>query len=127
MFRRLPLDSLYACALRLVLLVAPLVGLSCATRGKPGKPAPSSMRASASTASASTASGSAASRVEPLRFDDPARISRIAAAARALEPRSVKTLEKTRAPGAAIGLVVDGQLIYFKGIGVREVREVAPR
>lgn len=120
MFRRLPLDSLYACALRLVLLVAPLVGLSCATRGKPGKPAPSSMRASASTAS-----GSAASRVEPLRFDDPARISRIAAAARALEPRSVKTLEKTRAPGAAIGLVVDGQLIYFKGIGVREVREVA--
>lgn len=48
------------------------------------------------------------------------------AAARALEPRLVKTLEATRAPGAAIGLVVDRQLVYFKGVGVREVGGAGP-
>lgn len=61
------------------------------------------------------------SRAEAVPYDDPARVSRIVAAARALEPKTVAALEKTRAPGAAIGLVVDGSLVYFKGIGVREV------
>lgn len=107
MYRRLPLHSL--CDWALVLPVTALVSLSCAT---PGKPAPSAIPASDSI-------------VEPLRFDDPGRVSRIVAAARALEPGLVKTLEQTRAPGAAIGLVVDGQLVYFKGIGVREVRDAA--
>ncbi len=111
MLRRPPFRFLLA------LPVASLVGLSCAT---PGKPAPSPAGTSSATAAASAA---AASAVEPLRFDDPTRVSRIAGAARALEPQLVKALEKTRAPGAAIGLVVNGQLIYFKGVGVREVRE----
>ena len=102
MFHRLPPHFAFA------LLVAPL---GCVSSATPGKPPPSSIRASASTASTA----------EPLRFDDPTRVSRIVAAARALEPSLIKTLEKTRAPGAAIGLVVDGQLVYFKGIGVREV------
>src|SRR5262249_48031921 len=85
-------------------LVFPAVVLLCLSCATPGKPAPAP-----------------ASMAEPLRFDDPDRVSRIASAARALEPKSVETLEETRAPGAAIGLVVDGQLIYFKGVGVREV------
>ncbi|MEO8188802.1 MAG: serine hydrolase domain-containing protein [Acidobacteriota bacterium] len=63
---------------------------------------------------------------EPLRFDDPARVSRIVSAARALEPSLVKTLEKTRAPGAAIGLVIDGELVYFKAVGEREVVGAGP-
>jgi D-alanyl-D-alanine-carboxypeptidase/D-alanyl-D-alanine-endopeptidase len=95
MFHRLPLHVAFAP------LGAILVCLSCATPGKP--PA------------------ARASTVEPQRFDDPTRVSRIAAAARALEPKLVQTLDKSRAPGAAIGLVVDGQLVYFKGVGVREV------
>lgn len=86
--------------------VAALAGLSCAT---PGKPAPPGARTPEAPVR------------EPLRFDDPARLTRIAAAARALEPKLVKLLEGTRAPGSAIGLVVDGRLVYFKGVGVREV------
>lgn len=62
-----------------------------------------------------------ASPAAPVRFDDPARLSRVVAAARALEPRLVKILEESRAPGAAIGLVVDGRLVYFKAVGVRAV------
>jgi D-alanyl-D-alanine-carboxypeptidase/D-alanyl-D-alanine-endopeptidase len=62
----------------------------------------------------------------PLRYDDPTRAAKIAAAAKALEPALLATLEKTRAPGAAIGLVVDGQLVWFKATGVREVASQAP-
>jgi CubicO group peptidase (beta-lactamase class C family) len=95
MLHRLPLHF------ALLVVVAPI---GCVSSATPGKPLP---------ARTSTA--------EPLRFDDPARVSRIVAAARALEPSLIKTLEKTRAPGAALGLVVDGQLVYFLGVGVREV------
>jgi D-alanyl-D-alanine-carboxypeptidase/D-alanyl-D-alanine-endopeptidase len=115
MFRRLPRHFALVFAFAFGLLVAPL---GCVSSATPGKPPPSSMRASASAATASA--------VEPLRFDDPARVSRIVSAARAFEPKLIKALEKTRAPGAAIGLVVDGQLVYFKCIGVREVGAADP-
>jgi hypothetical protein len=63
-----------------------------------------------------------------VRFDDPQRVARIVAATRAREPAIVAELEKSRAPGAAMGVVVDGQLVYFKAVGVRELSSAgAPR
>jgi CubicO group peptidase (beta-lactamase class C family) len=88
----------------LIAAALPIAVLGCFSCATPGKPAPAP-----------------ASRAEPARFDDSNRAARIAAAARAVEPKLVRSLEKTRAPGTVIGLVVDGQLIYFKAVGVREV------
>src|SRR5471030_1342843 len=79
-----------------------------------------------SCATAGQAPPAASKSPPPLRYDDPSRAVKIAAAAKALEPALLATLEKTRAPGAALGLVVDGQLVWFKGIGVREVASQAP-
>ncbi|MBI5069075.1 MAG: beta-lactamase family protein [Deltaproteobacteria bacterium] len=54
------------------------------------------------------------------------RGQRLAAAAEALTPELTALVEKTRAPGVVLGLVVDGELVWVKGWGAREVASGAP-
>ena len=54
-------------------------------------------------------------------WDDPARIEKLVAAATAMVPGLDATLAKTKAPGAAVGIVADGKLIWFHAVGERDV------
>src|SRR5512140_3361363 len=58
--------------------------------------------------------------VPPARFEDPERRARLAGAFPEIERIFAEAVEKQRIPGAAIGIVVDGELVFTKGFGVRD-------
>jgi CubicO group peptidase (beta-lactamase class C family) len=62
----------------------------------------------------------ASSDVPPAAFADPARRAKLLAALPEVEKAVAAAIEKQKLPGAAVGLVVDGELVWAKGWGVRE-------
>jgi CubicO group peptidase (beta-lactamase class C family) len=64
--------------------------------------------------------------VPPARFEDPERRAKLAAAFPEIEKIFAEAVEKQHVPGAAIGIVVDGELVFAKGFGVRDIPAKAP-
>jgi CubicO group peptidase (beta-lactamase class C family) len=62
----------------------------------------------------------ASSDVPPARFADPERKVKLLAALPEVEKAVVAAVEKQKFPGGAFGVVVDGELVFSKGWGVRE-------
>ncbi|MDL2719010.1 MAG: serine hydrolase domain-containing protein [Acidobacteriota bacterium] len=59
--------------------------------------------------------------VPPARFEDAGRRAKLAAAFPEVEEIFAEAVEKQHMPGAAMGIVVDGELVFTKGLGVRDV------
>jgi CubicO group peptidase (beta-lactamase class C family) len=72
------------------------------------------------------AAAAAAERVPPPRFADPARRQKLAAALPEIEKVFANTLARQKLPGLAFGVVIDGELVFGKGYGVRDVAATAP-
>ena len=62
----------------------------------------------------------------PPGFADPERKVKIVAAATKLDAHFAAYAERSRVPGVAVGLVVDGDLVWAKGYGVRDLTARAP-
>lgn len=62
----------------------------------------------------------ASADVPPAAFADPARRAKLIAALPAVEKAVAAAVEKRKFPGAAFGVVVDGELVFAKGWGARE-------
>ncbi|MGD0524161.1 MAG: serine hydrolase domain-containing protein [Polyangiaceae bacterium] len=62
----------------------------------------------------------------PPGFADPERTVRIVAAATKLDAHFAAYAERSHVPGLAVGLVVDGALVWAKGYGVRDLTARAP-
>ena len=67
-----------------------------------------------------------AAGVPPARFEDPERRAKLAAAFPEVEKILAEAVEKQHMPGAAVGVVVDGELVFSKGFGVRDLATKAP-
>jgi CubicO group peptidase (beta-lactamase class C family) len=59
-------------------------------------------------------------------FADPDRLAKLSTAFPAIDERLRTTRSDTRSPGLAVGIVVDGRLVWAKGYGVRDVASRAP-
>src|SRR4051812_40635845 len=57
----------------------------------------------------------------PDAFRDPARRTKIASAVSRLDASFAEVVKKEKLPALAVGLVVDGDLVWSKGYGVRDV------
>ena len=64
--------------------------------------------------------------VPPARFEDPERGAKLAAAFPEIERIFAEAVEKQHIPGAAMGIVVDGELVFTKGFGARALATTAP-
>lgn len=64
--------------------------------------------------------------VPPARFEDADRRAKLAAAFPEIERIFAEAVEKQHMPGAAIGIVVDGDLVFTKGFGSRDAAAKAP-
>src|SRR4051812_9928496 len=62
----------------------------------------------------------------PDAFRDPARRTKIATAASRLDASFAEVARKQKLPALAVGLVVDGDLVWSKGYGVRDASTSAP-
>lgn len=62
---------------------------------------------------------------QPGRVDD-ARRAKLAALAPELDKLFAGDLEKSKAPGLGVGIVLDGELVYAKGFGYRDVARKLP-
>ena len=62
----------------------------------------------------------ASADVPPAAFADPGRRANLLAALPAVEKAVAEAMEKQKFPGAAFGVIVDGELVWSKGWGVRE-------
>src|SRR5829696_2104488 len=60
------------------------------------------------------------------RFADPERARKLAAAFPEIEKLFNAWVERRRMPGAVMGVVIDGELAWVKGAGVRETEGRAP-
>jgi CubicO group peptidase (beta-lactamase class C family) len=69
---------------------------------------------------AAAPSACASADVPPAVFTDPARREKLVAALPAVEKAVAAAVAKQKFPGAAFGVVVDGELVFSKGWGVRE-------
>src|SRR5262245_55301287 len=68
----------------------------------------------------------ATATVPPPQFTDPQRKQKLAAAFPEIEKLFNTFLERSQAPGAVLGVVVDGELVWVKAAGVREKTNNAP-
>ena len=68
----------------------------------------------------------AASDWPPPRFADPDRARTLATAFPEIERLFADRLAQAKVPGAAFGIVVDGELVFAKGIGLRDVATRSP-
>src|SRR3954471_16132000 len=57
---------------------------------------------------------------------DPARKAKLAAAAPALDALFAAKMKESGATGLAVGIIVDGELAYQRGFGVRDLASGAP-
>jgi CubicO group peptidase (beta-lactamase class C family) len=64
--------------------------------------------------------------VPPARFEDADRRAKLAAAFPEVEKIFADAVEKQHMPGAAMGIVIDGELVFTKSLGVRDVAANAP-
>ncbi len=62
----------------------------------------------------------------PPAFADPDRKAKVVAAATRLDPLFTAYAERSHVPGLAVGLEVDGELVWAKGYGVRDLTARAP-
>lgn len=64
--------------------------------------------------------------VPPPRFADPERGRKLAAAFPEIERLFTSFVERARMPGAVMGIIIDGELVWTKTAGVRETKDRAP-
>ena len=64
--------------------------------------------------------------VPPPRFADPQRKQKLAAAFPEIEKLFTAYVARLNMPGAVMGIIVDGELVWVKAIGVRETTDKAP-
>lgn len=64
--------------------------------------------------------------VPPPKFADPDRKQKLAAAFPEIEKAFTAYVERQQMPGAIMGIIVDGELVWVKGVGVRETATKAP-
>lgn len=64
--------------------------------------------------------------VPPPQFTDPQRKQKLAAAFPEIEKLFNTFIERSQAPGAVFGIIVDGELVWLKAAGVREKSTNAP-
>src|ERR1051325_10988386 len=64
--------------------------------------------------------------VPPPQFSDPQRKQKLAAAFPEIEKLFKGFMERSQAPGAVLGVIVDGELVWVKAAGVREKTNNAP-
>jgi len=69
---------------------------------------------------------SLSSLAPPARFADPARAAKLAAAFPAIDRAMRDFAERSRVPGMAYGIVVDGRLVHVGTAGLRDVAAAAP-
>jgi CubicO group peptidase (beta-lactamase class C family) len=62
----------------------------------------------------------------PPRFADPERARKLAAAFPEIERQFAAWFERYRRPGAVMGIIVDGELVWVKGAGVQDTETRAP-
>lgn len=62
----------------------------------------------------------------PAAFADPARKAKLLAALPALDRYFAAQLDQRTLPGLAVGVVIDGELVYEKGFGVGDVETKSP-
>jgi CubicO group peptidase (beta-lactamase class C family) len=62
----------------------------------------------------------------PARFADPYRLTRLAAAFPEIDSIVRASAERTRLPGYAYGIIIDGKLVHVRAVGLREVASRAP-
>lgn len=65
-------------------------------------------------------------RAEPARFDDPARLERLAAAFPEIDRLFEAYGAEAHVPGMAWGIIVDGRLVHQGAVGQRDVASGAP-
>lgn len=64
--------------------------------------------------------------VPPARFEDADRRAKLASAFPEVEKIFAEAVEKQHMPGATMGIVIDGELVFTKGLGARDVAANAP-
>lgn len=64
--------------------------------------------------------------VPPPKFADPERKQKLAAAFPEIERMFTAHVERQQMPGAIMGIIVDGELVWVKAVGVRETTGKAP-
>lgn len=62
----------------------------------------------------------------PPQFTDPQRKQKLAAAFPEIEKLFKAFMERSKAPGAVLGVIIDGELVWVKAAGVREKIKNAP-
>ncbi|MEA2764573.1 MAG: hypothetical protein QOK07_977, partial [Gemmatimonadaceae bacterium] len=67
-----------------------------------------------------------AAAIAPPRFADPERAQKLAAAFPAIEQAFVAAVERQHVPGALIGIIIDGKLVWTKAAGIRDAASKAP-
>ena len=60
------------------------------------------------------------------RFDDPARLDKLAGAFPELDRLLAERMRQMNLPGVVAGVIVDGRLVHVKALGVRDVASNAP-
>jgi CubicO group peptidase (beta-lactamase class C family) len=68
----------------------------------------------------------AAGAVPPPQFTDPERARKLAAAFPEIEKLFNAWVERRRMPGAVLGIVIDGELVWVKAAGVQDTATKAP-
>ena len=68
----------------------------------------------------------AAGSVPPPRFSDPERARKLAAAFPEIEKLFAAWVERRRMPGAVLGVVIDGELVWVKAAGVQDTASKVP-
>ena len=64
--------------------------------------------------------------VPPPKFADPERKQKLAAVYPEVERLFKVYVERQQLPGAVLGIIVDGELVWVKAIGVRETKDKSP-
>ena len=64
--------------------------------------------------------------VPPPKFADPERKQKLAAAYPEIEKLFLAYVQRQNMPGAAMGIIVDGELVWMKTTGVRETTDKSP-
>jgi len=62
----------------------------------------------------------------PPRFADPERARKLATAFPEIERLLTNWVERQQMPGAVLGIIIDGELVWVKAVGVRETKDRAP-
>jgi len=115
-----------------MLLLVPMLFAACAgSQVRPQAPAPLPAPAGPTSAASTSPSPTtiahfAESSGAAAKFVDPQRKEKILAAVPQLEHHFAELATKAKYPGLVAGLVVDGEMVWWKGYGVRDVDSKQP-